>query len=377
MGEIDSRVILFSDLHLHLWPEFAVVDHRGHSRLRDGTTVIDAIARYCRESGVKHVFFGGDLFHVTSKEGKVAIEVLNAGAASLQRLKAAGVTVWAVPGNHDQTRRDGSQHALQSLFDGGLLNAGRELEPGVHVAQIDDFRVEMFAYCDNAAELIRRVDVAYMDAISARASHPTLRTGLFHHGFSGAQLSEMTEYQVKDPVDVSKLIGLYEWLFSGHYHLRQQIHGHPHAWYIGSPLEHTRSDRSSLGKKGFLLFDLYTRDLKLIPLKRPRFVTLDMADPAVFDKQISADFLDITYDPAWVDAETLTERAQELGARGVRLHKKLTVIAAKPRLALPSTLSEATVLSRYARYKQKELEAEGLDLDDVVELGKDLLQEVL
>lgn len=345
------KFALASDLHLHSWNEF----NQGDERLMDCVSVFDDILKHCLTQTIKHFIFGGDLLH---KRGTIPTRAYALIAAKLRAFKDAGITCYALTGNHDMEDADGEIHALQPLMYGRLITGVNRR--GYRVVRIGDTNVVLFSYCDSRktlAKRIRSVDVG-RNAV-----------GIFHHGFKGARVGSVLEYEVKEPIDARKLKlhKLFRMVFSGHYHSHQQIVGVPNGWYIGSPLEHTRSDKEA--EKGFLVVDTKTMTFERVKLKRPRFVSVNVGDDLT---NVKGNFVDVVYAKADESLDVYLAAVKKAGARGVNpvalpSAKKQT----KKRLNVSPTLAPKRVLKRYVKHRKADNSAEllvvGMELVRTVE----------
>ena len=355
------QLVIFSDLHVHAFPEFGA-----ESRLQDCISVLSDIRAYCIANGVKHVIFGGDLFH---KRGVIYTRLYVQVANELLAFRDAGIAFYAVDGNHDHEDSEGTTHALQPLMAGKLIcGIGRK---GFRVIKVGGVCITLFAYCDSRDVLASR-----LKAVRQRLKIESRRhIGVFHHGFKGARVGSVLEYEVKEPIDARKLrldkfFGL---VLSGHYHTHQPIDGIRNGWYIGSPLEHTRSDRAE-EHKGFLVVDTKTLRFKRMELHRPRFVTIKVGDELT---DVKGNFVDVTYERADDALEQTLAQLKELGARGINpipLAKAKVVM--QRRLNVSPTLSPHKVLRRYVRHKRRDAKKQGLDRGALLRLGLALVRSV-
>jgi len=338
--------------------------------LLDCVTVLTEVRAYCVSHGINRVVFCGDLYHKRSPGPPTA--AVSQVTAEVCKLRASGIDVFAIHGNHDQANRDGSVHALQPLIDGDLL-VGTYLAAPYRVAlgaSKGGGRVvlAMVPYCADPDTFIRRVNEV------GTKSHD-VRVLIAHHGFRGAAVGSSLEHIVKEPIDGALLRSDWDFVFSGHYHQHQPIDGHPRAYYVGSPLQHQRSDRGE--DKGFLVFDSDDGSIKEVPLDRPMFVTVtqEQWDLSPTEAQLVArgNFVDFVCE----DAGFLRDNVEDVTAlaRGVKPVLVPKTIAAKKRLSISPALDPRKVIRRYTKYKADELEALGLGVDQMRKLGKRLLRE--
>jgi DNA repair exonuclease SbcCD nuclease subunit len=351
------KIVLFSDLHIHAWSEFAAPHPSGmSSRLHACVSVIDDIRAHCLAQGIRHVIFGGDLFH---KRGVIHTHAYNEAVAAFERLRASQIDVWAVNGNHDHADKLGTMHALQALATTHTINGIGSR--GWEIWHLGNVQVSAFAYCDDRALLMRRLQ----ESLAVKpATKPARRIGIFHHGFKGAAVGPALEYVVKEDLDITEIIPHFDFVFSGHYHAAQLIGGLPNARYIGSPLEHIRGEHAVHGK-GFLEFDTIKLAVKLVKLKRPRFVKLDQKQikARAFD-HVAGNYVDVVYRKLPCSEAAFASRylKQALGVKFIP--KQGGRAQPDQRLDIDLSMDTKTLLQKYITYKEGDanLLALGLDL---------------
>lgn len=353
-------LVIFSDLHAHAFPEFGA-----ESRLEDCISVLADIRTFCIDNGVKRVVFGGDLFH---KRGVIHTRPYVQVANELSAFRDAGIGFDAVDGNHDHEDSDGTVHALQPLMAGGLVRGiGKR---GWRVIALGDCCLVMFAYCDSKKTLAARIKAATKAASKWPAKR---RIAVFHHGFKGARVGSSLEYEVKEPIDAKKLRldKLFGIVFSGHYHTHQPIEGVRRGWYIGSPLEHTRSDRTD-DRKGFLVVDTETLRFRRVALHKPRFVSIAAG---AITEDVKGNFVDVVYERADDALETTLAQLKELGVRGINpIPLAKAKASSVQRLNVSPTLAPQKVLRRYVKHKRKDVHKRGLNRSALVRFGLELMK---
>lgn len=352
-----TKLVFFSDLHAHAFPEFGAAE-----RLNDCLSVLTEVRLYCIEKKIEHVFFGGDMFH---KRGVLWTSPYVRVANELKLFREAEIAFYAVDGNHDHEDKEGTVHALQPLIAGSLLRGiGAK---GYRVIELSDCNVTMFAYCDSKDTLAARIEAAQKVFGTKKRN-----VGLFHHGFKGARVGSTLEYEVKEPIDAKqlRLDRLFDLTLSGHYHTHQRIVGIKRGWYVGSPLEHTRSDRCAR-PKGFLVLDTETMKLERVALKRPRFVTVNVGD-ALDD--VEGNFVDVVYAAADDSLDVFLAAVKQRGARGVNpVPLPSAKQQTKRRLNVSPELAPGKVLKRYVKHKKRELKK--MDRVAILQLGLELIRE--
>lgn len=333
-----SKVALFSDLHVHNYKDFAHTLPNGrNSRMQHTLDVIEKVWTHCVRNGIRSVLFGGDLFH---KKGQLSVAMYQAVFEVLLKFKERDIDLVLLVGNHDQATLDGKTHAVKSFSTiAEVVDEPRqvELQDGVTV------------WC-----------VPYME--SAKAWKKALNQGsgdilLAHGGIQGA-VSGPVEYQPPEQVEASDLPKGYGFRFFGHYHRRQKIA--EKAWYIGSPLQHTRGERDE-HEKGFIVYDTETKKFKVHELGFPEFVTLDWAF-ANSAKNIKGNFVDVTVDASKVKLEDVIEQVKALGAEAVNpIHATKARKVAVQRLEVDPSMSPAKLVTTYVKkYAPKSLDRDAL-----------------
>jgi len=355
-----TKLVFFSDLHAHAFPEFGASE-----RLQDCLSVLTDIRKWCIANGVKDVFFGGDLFH---KRGVLWTSPYVAVANELLLFKEAGIAFRAVHGNHDDEDKEGTIHALQALMAGGLMvGIGPK---GFRCVKVAGIIVTMFAYCESPDVLAKRIrEMKRRLPGYDRKRH----IGLFHHGFKGASVGSSLEYEVKEPIDAKalKLDKTFGLVLSGHYHAHQAIQGVRRGFYIGSPLEHTRSDRTH-DPKGFLVVDSQTLHVERVALDRPRFVTRKVGEPL---KGVKGNFVDVVYAKADEELDAYLAAVKKKGARGINpIALPSAKRQTKKRLDVSPALAPRKVLKRYVKHKRKDIKRQGLETKTLLQTGIELLR---
>lgn len=292
-----------ADIHIHKFVEFDFIDPKRQisRRLADGLEVIFRLGEHADKIGARNVLIVGDLFH---KMGIIEVETYNLAFFAIKIL-AEKHEVHLVRGNHDQATKDGSQHSLMPFAT----------IPHVHVHD------GPFTLKDRGES----VDVAFIpysddeDATMAKVKKLAGRDIAFmHHGFRGAHVGSTLEHIVKEPLDPVRVGKRFKFVFSGHYHKLQYVA--KNVMYIGSPMEHTRSDITEEGK-GFLVIDTNRpRDPKFIPLNLPRFVSAHGEEGWAFLKEIApGNYVDFLLDKG-MPSKDVVAGLKKYKARGWVIH---------------------------------------------------------
>lgn len=364
------KLLLFSDLHVHPWSEYANTDNKllMNSRLLDTVSVVDEVSTYALDHSIRDIAFGGDLLH---RPGIVPTSAYKMAAKSLRRMQRRKQKLWAVDGNHDHADRSGRTHALQALAYGGLCNIVSS-DNGWRACEMDNGALlVMFSYCDSSDLLQRRLDSAY------KYMKGSSTVALFHHGFVGARVGTALEYVVREEIDASTIASYgFDYIFSGHYHTHQSIKGVSNGHYIGSPLEHVRGQRDPDDSKGFLVYDFNRKKFERIPVHRPRFVKVTQRDLDKGNLKIcKGNFVDVEWEDYKGGAETLASHIRESGAKGVRLVQiSKSKVSTKSRVDIPSGCDTTAVLKLYVEHKCRDLQS--VKSKKLFRLGRELMQQL-
>lgn len=359
------KIVIISDLHIHPWQEYSVpLPNGAPSRLYASASVLNEVMNYCLEHKIYDVVIGGDLFH---KRGVVFTQAYNLVVIFLASMKRAGIRVWMVDGNHDHANKAGSVHSVQGLAKAGLVREVDE-QGWSNWSLGGELIVSGFSYCDSRELFEQRIEDA--DRNYRKTYRGVSRIAALHHGFKGAKVGTVLEYQVKESIDPKMLDGAgFQYLFSGHYHGRQRIGDLKNATYIGSPMEHVRGETAV--QKGFLVYNSDKNTWKLVPVKRPQFVTLTqkMIDEKDYNI-VSGNFVDVSYEELPKDPDIFKDRLykkyEAVGVKLVPIPKRKTT--ATKRLDVDLSTDHRTLLERYLDFKEvtgkerKRLLAKGLAL---------------
>lgn len=219
-----------SDLHCHNWSAYAKTDANGiNTRLR---IILDELKRVVHElqtHGGTHLFLAGDVFHV---RGAIDPEVLNPVYDTMAHIVAQGVTVHAIPGNHDLKGRKTNEvgNALQSL------------------THLPNFFVHTdFAVTDQGVALVPWIeDLDELRETIANVAVDRANCDLIIHAPLQETLSSCVDFGIS-PKEV--MTWGFRRVFAGHFHNHRNFDDR--VFSIGALAHHTWSDVGSLA--GFLL----------------------------------------------------------------------------------------------------------------------------
>lgn len=367
------KIAIFSDLHVHAWSEHSRDEGGVPTRLRHCLEVLRRVRAYCEDNDVRHVLFGGDLFH---KRGVLYTLPYNLVVEDLAAWKRAGLWLGANVGNHDLADRGGRVHALQALQSAGLLETiGPDGWTNWILGESEaEVCVTAVAYCSGADELRRRTDAALANLNNGRGDvSGAFTVGLFHHGFRGARVGTSLEYVVKEDADPDEYAKHFSAMFSGHYHAHQEIGVQGNAWYVGSPMEFVRGETSP---KGFLVLDTEEGEFERVDLDLPRFVRLTGEQIADRDFDVEAhvrgNFVDVVFEELPVRWDDLEGTLLRLGAEGVKACPlRAERLPKSSRLEVDPTAGDRQLLEAYMEHVGVDPSERG----DLLRAGLELLEE--
>lgn len=342
-----SKVLIFSDFHLHNWAYGSTYQDGWNTRLLDQKKVADQIVDLAHKHRVDFVVFGGDLFH---KHGIVEAGPLKVAADLFARLrdevKGRAGKVYCLKGNHDLGRETSSVDWLRDL--------------GVHVVDetaIDlEIKAGFISYCD---------DEEVFDQRRKQLNEHGLEYWFCHQGVRfipvGSDFVIPNEFLHGDKLPKTLPFKL---CFTGHYHsprwATDQI------VIIGSPMQLNWSDKGE--RRGCIILDTFNGVWKRFELSSPRFVPLDGSlQPALFlhssiSSQIEFDaiagnFIKVTEEIPAIFVEEIRQKLKEAGARSIEFAFKQP----QSRVGMaPTTFDIKDLIARYE--KLNKVDDEGRDL---------------
>jgi len=228
-------ILIFSDLHLHMWKQFGRDRETGlPRRFKEQLHILEQIIGICKERHIKHVLFGGDFYH---KTGEVATECLNWGMWFFRKLEDHGITYQITRGNHDLVVRQQSDwyHSSVHMFDRGHAT--------------DLCKIKTLHYDEPNSE-IKGYDIV-----------------VAHRTPAGCKVNN---YTFSDGYDWKTLAANNKLVLFGHIHQRQQLSDN--CWIIGSPMHFNFGDE---GDRGLWLVDSQNPTVpEFVKLRYPEFKTV-------------------------------------------------------------------------------------------------------
>jgi DNA repair exonuclease SbcCD nuclease subunit len=334
---------ILSDLHLHEWHAFSKVSAAGvNSRLQ---TILDEIERAADEllkAGGNTMYLAGDIFHVRNS---VTPAVLNLSLDTFQRVIARGVTVRAVPGNHDLAGKESDRlgNAAEALAKVGVHMVN---DPAGHL--FEDNSVYVCPWHSSPGMLMAQLK----DAVKAigpgvdciiHAPVNGVIMGIPDHGLDPAELAALG----------------FKRIFSGHFHNHKEFAGGVYS--VGATTHQTWSDPGT--KAGFLL--VTPTEVQWRASHAPQFIDItERTDPSEIPLLVPGNFVRVKLE---VEKESeiydLRESLTKMGAAGVVIHP---VIKSKEVVRTSGSAKIGTLaasLSSYVALKFKDSEERAKKID--------------
>lgn len=197
-----------SDIHAHAWTLFARTDPDGvNSRLRLTLNELERAATTLVNHGGDTMVIAGDILHT---RGTIDPEVLNPLRASVERILDMGITIHAIPGNHDLKSAETNElaSAIQNLAQVSNTGGVFKIHNDVKIVAFGPHRAAFIPWRNTREQLLRDIE-------DVSDHQETGRTDLFIHAgidgvISGMPASGLTHGKLGS-------FGFRN-IFAGHYH---------------------------------------------------------------------------------------------------------------------------------------------------------------
>lgn len=357
--------IVFSDFHAHNHTYGAtrttIPDLGGlyNSRLADSAGVLDEIREYAKRQDIKHVVFCGDLFH---RRTSVPTDVRHVIVDRLHTFVDEDIHLYMIPGNHDMGDRRGNVHHLVGL---GELSDHIHVFNKVFSVPVEGVDFVFAPYTDDLEECKKMM--ASAGELAELSGQPSILFG--HAGLRGAKVGSDYVLVSDGDIDVSDIPNTkFAACFFGHFHEHQALF--QNGWFVGATHQHNWGD--AYGSRGYLhvTVDKGKVDFQQIPTMAPDFVvTRDgKTSRGELSMMKANDFVrNITKDQ-FADVEALKEKW------GIE-HLEIVCESEEEETEFKldgSQLSPSAVLDEWVEVRLPE----GLDKDEVLSVGRDILKEV-
>ena len=353
------KIIAFSDIHCHNFVPYSTVLPNGlNSRLQDALNCIDQVRDYAVKVNAEMVLFGGDLFHLRRY---VPTQVFNAVTDRLYTFVEAEMPLVAIPGNHDQSDKEGNWHALHTF---GMLCTLIEETGWRQVV-------------GRSGQVYNILGIPFTESREAvqeacKSAPPSLtkklpRLLLAHLGVVGAQLGADFVYNNLADCSLEDLnTKAFDVALLGHFHLHQKLN--KNTYYIGAPLQHNWGDRFQT--RGFIEYDTNTRKVTQIECRAPKFIEVEDVE-GWQDGQLDDSYVRLVSDEEY-SIDRREEVRQDIGARSLEVVRPKVEREIVSRTSLTPGESYDKIISKYISEVGTELDA-----DLLAEIGREMLKEVL
>lgn len=354
-----SRVVVFSDLHIHTHRAYSdVLDNGLNSRVQDAASCLDQIYDYCMVNDIDLVLCAGDLFHVRRT---ISVQAFNAAYECLAKFTAAKIPTVLIPGNHDQSDREGSEHSIFA-FQNILTIMDKMGWHTVTGVGGDEYAIMAVPYSEDVDEIKRQLDVR-----SPSPSAPQIFLG--HLGVQNALVgADFVHRNPADPAIGDLRCSAFDVGFLGHYHLRQQLS--PNFWYVGAPMQHNWGDKNQ--NRGFIVYDTITKTQELIRLRSPQFI--EMYEQELDEEKLEGNFVRIITDGNWTESKKSSFQKKH-GVRSIEVvsPKMSTANGNNTRLNVNPLMAFNDMIKTYVN--SDSMDVSGLDEDCLVQLGLEIMNE--
>jgi len=343
------RLLFFSDLHAHAWPQFSQRLGNGlNSRFQDCLNIIDQVGEVAKEEKADAVWFLGDMYESRTK---LDVDVFTETWKRIRNL-AQIVPLSILIGNHDEYAKADSIHSIEAFKD--IPNVTVYDTP-ILLTGCQEAKIAAFPHTTDIAGL--KNNFSHMGQVDLVLIHQALREGsIGPYGRTIAGELSISEL----PMDKCRYV------FAGDYHSRQFIGPSNRVHYIGSPLQLKFSEVGEL--KAFTLLDTSDWSIKTIPTKAPRFFLFDT--PSAAAAAISAGEVDTGYDFIRIRySKKSSAEAAEIKQNypEVQLDQQ-TENTAHARTGSSVVGSDVELLKEYA------MQRNAADAEELVSLGLELLE---
>lgn len=332
-------------------------------RLHDQLAVLGVIKEIAKVNEVDGIFVLGDIFEkrlldaVTLRRGVEAVYDL-----------AMVAKVYLLPGNHD-VHSARSTRFLPEVFE-VLRHKNIMYLDGSQIVRVDPkLPIDVYAVpwspASEAAEQLGKARARREGAVNVL---------LMHHSVNGCRDGG---WVCDDGLDAKEVCDGWDLVLAGHFHERQKFGDCGE--YVGAPMQHDFRDAGA-APRGVRLVEFSKEKIvkKFHEVKSPRFHVYEWDDPWDESAVEEDDYLRIDVRATHAEWKSKRDRVMEVvkgqRARGVHVldPKHIPLQQVEERLDLSSAPSHSEVVAGYVEMAN----TEGLDEARLVEIGKELLEEV-
>lgn len=364
------RALFVADVHAGNQLPWAVKDPSSliTDRLLDIMDVLTQMTTYANEHMIIDVWILGDLID----KRLVDAATLKLVTAKLMDMKAQGLVVRLVPGNHEAGDAVGRHFTLDAFHDMGFWVAG-----------IDDATDQI-----SVIHPLPGFEVVAMPYLPAHRAMQIAEAGrdfnlmLLHQTIKGGMVGGWVS---PDGLEPEALVATANQVFSGHFHSPQSIIDRVH--YMGAPVQHSFADEGD--QRGFWDVSWHGKKCvrKMVSVAgAPVFNSLrwitsgqDAGDLPSLNEIGAKSYVNLhvtgteaSVNKQWITAEEWCAKARQRGARLVRPVRAVTTEPNKVRIKLGEGDERPTwdtILSRYL----DAADCSGLNRQTLEQLGKEFM----
>lgn len=322
-----SKYICVSDFHIDIWEKNSQPNKDVNTRFHHQRVILDEIYNLAKKEKAT-VIFNGDIFN---SRKNIDIRCINMFTEEL--LKHKDIPVIFNVGNHDQV--DNSSHPDHSLEIYKLL--GYSVFDHVGSLTIGNDHLVFVPYSedikylkDNLAKEVEVLDLAKHNLLFAHIGVAGSKNGKWLHRLDGAfAVGEL--YSDK-----------FQFVALGHYHMRQMLADN--VFYAGDTIPLNGNDEGL--EKGVYLIDTEKGNAKFVPLKSPKFITVDLANTKLSAEEIK----EIARDNFVKVISTNAEDTKKYSDNNLQVVQEVNT-EFKPRLGLSVNDSTKEIVEKYATEK--------------------------
>lgn len=324
------RIVLYSDLQLHPYKEFATLVGGVNDRLLDHFVVLDQIYKYAQTNHIDHIVFGGDMFEARARVDVIAAKKL---AEWKYKLETFGMKVLDIVGNHDLVNKSTIDNALE-LY--------KHLDNHVVVSKPrwavypPDYGILCVPYMHRREDVIAGLNLERPSFVNPAHSIAIVHYGMYDVPMETRSIIRDQGYDTEGQIRLSDLDNVLQnvrQVFFGHFHITTSITDRIH--FIGTPLQHKWCERWINTR--FLDIDLDAGTFKGISTVAPKFILFE-SKKTIDPDRCKGNFCRVKVGSA-EEQEEVKALLQSYGARGIEvaIEKKKTVD--QPRLDLNLSMS--------------------------------------
>lgn len=348
-----SKILLFSDLHIH--PHKKSLD-----RLEDCLKVLSWVAETAKKNNIKNVIFGGDFFHDRYKIDiytyQRTFEVLS---KSFKDLK-----LWMLLGNHDLWFFE--KGTVSSVIPFTAIDAVELIGEPKRI-EIEGVYWDFLPFTNNVPDSLRILD-ALPGKKKYLIGHVAINNAKMHHGTYSSDILVEHEGDVVS-VDAGLFSG-YERVFLGHFHSKQNVNDKVE--YIGSPLQ--LSFGEAFEKKNIVILDTEDGSRKYIENDfSPRHIISNEED--LKNHKLDGNFVQLVVeDMSSVDLLEIKKRVKDenkvLDFKVKQVKKKIASQGSEEETEI-ALYNEDNMISKYVEQAKTDLDKELL-----VKIGNKICQKI-